>query len=172
MRWSPISTTQPPRAFSSFTGSAACTARCACPGAAAVNGTARPPVCSPPCASSCADAVVLRTAVCFRPFGWPPLSHFPPFAPNLYVAHDAMSCEDAYACYPLSKSRASLQRATTVPVYIIINAALPAKNFAEFVALMKANPGKYSFGTPGSAIVHHLAFETLKARLGLDVVHA
>jgi hypothetical protein len=31
MRWWPISTMPPPRLFSSFTGSAACTARCACP---------------------------------------------------------------------------------------------------------------------------------------------
>ena len=44
---------QPPRSFWSSTGSAAFTARCACPSAGAASATAPPPTSSPPCASWC-----------------------------------------------------------------------------------------------------------------------
>jgi tripartite-type tricarboxylate transporter receptor subunit TctC len=58
-----------------------------------------------------------------------------------------------------------------VPVYIVINSSFPASNFDEFVSVLKQNPGKYNYGTPGAGTVHNLAFETVKAQLGLDVVH-
>jgi tripartite-type tricarboxylate transporter receptor subunit TctC len=61
---------------------------------------------------------------------------------------------------------------SVVPVYILTNPALPASNFAELIDLVKKNPGKYAFGTPGVGTIHHLAFEAVKAQFGLDVVHA
>src|SRR5262249_45987704 len=54
---------------------------------------------------------------------------------------------------------------------LIINPSLPAGDLKEFIALAKANPGKFSYGSsgPGSAI--HLASELLKAVAGIDIVH-
>lgn len=48
---------------------------------------------------------------------------------------------------------------------------LPAKNFAEFLAFVKAKPGQLNYATPGSGTPHHLAMELMKQRAGLDIVH-
>jgi len=46
-----------------------------------------------------------------------------------------------------------------------------AKNLKELVAFAKANPGKLTYGSPGSGTAAHLAAEMLKEALGLDIVH-
>ncbi len=57
------------------------------------------------------------------------------------------------------------------PLMIVANNNLPATQPAELVALLKKNPGRYSYATSGVGTVHHLGFETLKARTGTFVVH-
>jgi tripartite-type tricarboxylate transporter receptor subunit TctC len=47
----------------------------------------------------------------------------------------------------------------------------PAKNMQEAIALIRANPGKYYFASPGNGTPHHVGMELIKQRLGLDVVH-
>ena len=54
---------------------------------------------------------------------------------------------------------------------LVVNPAVPAKTTAELIALLKANPGKYSYGSPGVGTVHHLAMELCKTQAGVDVVH-
>ncbi|MFN0303360.1 MAG: Bug family tripartite tricarboxylate transporter substrate binding protein [Burkholderiales bacterium] len=51
------------------------------------------------------------------------------------------------------------------------NATMPAMNLEEFVALVRAHPGRFHYATPGSGSPHHFGFEMFKHRLGLDVVH-
>jgi tripartite-type tricarboxylate transporter receptor subunit TctC len=48
---------------------------------------------------------------------------------------------------------------------------MPAKTFQEFVALVKANPGKYNYASTGNGAGTHMAFAELNSRLGLDMVH-
>jgi tripartite-type tricarboxylate transporter receptor subunit TctC len=48
---------------------------------------------------------------------------------------------------------------------------VPVANFEEFVQLVKASPGKYSYGSSGIGSIHHLTFETIKSALGLDILH-
>jgi tripartite-type tricarboxylate transporter receptor subunit TctC len=53
-----------------------------------------------------------------------------------------------------------------------VNPSLPAKTLAEFVALAKQNPGKYSFGSSGQGNITHLTGELLKLRAGdLNIEH-
>ena len=59
----------------------------------------------------------------------------------------------------------------TNPMVVTVNASVPAKNFAEFVALMKAQPGKLNYGSPGNGSLPHVATEMFKQRAGLDAVH-
>jgi tripartite-type tricarboxylate transporter receptor subunit TctC len=63
----------------------------------------------------------------------------------------------------------------TVPAWapnvLIVHPSLPAKTVKELVELIKANPGKHSFGSPGTGQTSHLAGEFLKVRYGLDLVH-
>ena len=48
---------------------------------------------------------------------------------------------------------------------------IPAKTLAEFVALIKANPGKYNYASTGNGAGTHMAFAEFNSRLGLDLVH-
>ena len=54
---------------------------------------------------------------------------------------------------------------------VVVNAAVPARNTAELIALLKANPGKYSYGSPGVGTAHHLAMEMFKSQARVDIVH-
>ncbi|WP_332825146.1 Bug family tripartite tricarboxylate transporter substrate binding protein [Ramlibacter sp.] len=57
------------------------------------------------------------------------------------------------------------------PLMIVANNDVPAKTPNEFVAMLKANPGRYSYATSGVGTVHHLGFELLKAQTGTFVTH-
>jgi tripartite-type tricarboxylate transporter receptor subunit TctC len=63
--------------------------------------------------------------------------------------------------------------ATLAKVSIVVTClpSFPAKSFQEFLALAKANPGKYKCGTAGNGTMGHLCLEALKAATGLDIVH-
>src|SRR5882757_2927482 len=54
---------------------------------------------------------------------------------------------------------------------IAIHPSLPAHNIKELVALVKANPGKYSYASAGAGTPAHLAGELFKGAFGLDLVH-
>jgi tripartite-type tricarboxylate transporter receptor subunit TctC len=54
---------------------------------------------------------------------------------------------------------------------LTVNPAVPARTVKELVDLIKANPGKYSFGSAGVGTTAHLAGEQFRISLGLDLVH-
>ena len=54
---------------------------------------------------------------------------------------------------------------------LIVNSASPFKDFAQFMAYAKANPGKLNFGSQGLGSSFHLALEQLKSMSGTDIVH-
>ncbi|HET8745086.1 MAG TPA: tripartite tricarboxylate transporter substrate-binding protein [Ramlibacter sp.] len=58
-----------------------------------------------------------------------------------------------------------------LPLMIVANNEVPAANPKELIALLKKNPGRYSYATSGVGTVHHLGFEWMKARTGTFVVH-
>lgn len=55
------------------------------------------------------------------------------------------------------------------PNVLVVNPSFPAKNFKEFIAWVKANPGKFSYGQV-NASSGHLTTEYLKQVAGLDMV--
>lgn len=57
------------------------------------------------------------------------------------------------------------------PNVLIVNPTVEAKNVKELVALIKANPGKYSFASAGVGQTGHLAGELLNLKFGLDMAH-
>jgi len=50
-------------------------------------------------------------------------------------------------------------------------AALPVRDFSEFVAVVKAKPSALNYGSPGNGTSYHLAMELMKLHLGLQIVH-
>jgi tripartite-type tricarboxylate transporter receptor subunit TctC len=57
------------------------------------------------------------------------------------------------------------------PLVIAVHPSMPANNASELIALFKANPGKFSYGSPGVGTLHHLAVELFLSRIGAKVVH-
>jgi tripartite-type tricarboxylate transporter receptor subunit TctC len=58
-----------------------------------------------------------------------------------------------------------------VPNLFVIHPDVPAKNFQEFVAYVKKNPGKLNYGSAGNASAGHLAMEYLKLVTGMFITH-
>jgi tripartite-type tricarboxylate transporter receptor subunit TctC len=54
---------------------------------------------------------------------------------------------------------------------VYIHPSVPAKNMREFVALVKSQPGKLYYSSPGNGGPQHLAMELLKLETGMDIVH-
>ncbi len=61
--------------------------------------------------------------------------------------------------------------AARVLVYLVAKPSLPPNNIREFLAYLKANPGKTSFGSPGNGSSPHLAAEMMKSQAGVFAVH-
>jgi len=57
------------------------------------------------------------------------------------------------------------------PVALVVHPDFPAKNVAEFVRYVKANPEKVSYASPGNGSPHHMAMELFKQKAGLSIVH-
>lgn len=47
----------------------------------------------------------------------------------------------------------------------------PAQDMKQAIALIRANPGKYFFASPGNGTPHHIGMELIKLRLGLNATH-
>ena len=54
---------------------------------------------------------------------------------------------------------------------VYVNPALPAKTMKEFVQLVKSQPGKLYYSSPGNGGPQHLAMELLKLETGMHIVH-
>jgi tripartite-type tricarboxylate transporter receptor subunit TctC len=70
-----------------------------------------------------------------------------------------------------AKDLVPVAAAARVLVFLEIKPTLPVNNIKEFLAYMKANPGKLSFGTPGNGSSPHLAAEMMKAQTNTFAVH-
>ena len=58
-----------------------------------------------------------------------------------------------------------------VPNMLVVNPAVPAKNVAELIALMKKNPTKYTFASSGNGTSQHLSGELFKTMAGVEMQH-
>jgi tripartite-type tricarboxylate transporter receptor subunit TctC len=56
------------------------------------------------------------------------------------------------------------------PNVLSVTPSVPAKSVKELIALIKANPGTYSFAQPGTGSTPHLSGELFKLSFGLDLV--
>ncbi len=71
---------------------------------------------------------------------------------------------------PITSFAPVAQTATGAQVFVV-HPSFPAQNMTEAVALLKANPGKYTYASPGNGTPPHMAMELLKLNTGTDVMH-
>lgn len=57
------------------------------------------------------------------------------------------------------------------PYMLVVHPSFPAKDLKEFVSVVKAQPGKFNYGSAGQATTTHLVMATLTSKAGLDMVH-
>ena len=57
------------------------------------------------------------------------------------------------------------------PLLFTVNAGVPAKTLGEFIALAKANPGKFNYATPGAASQTRFVVELWSGRAGIKMQH-
>jgi tripartite-type tricarboxylate transporter receptor subunit TctC len=73
--------------------------------------------------------------------------------------------------YDPFKSFTAVASVAAAPETISVHPSVPATTMKELIALVRANPGKYSYASPGYGTSPHIAVERLfKLTYGLDVV--
>ncbi len=60
---------------------------------------------------------------------------------------------------------------TQFPLVVVINPKLPAKNMKDFIAMLKAAPGKHTFGSGGVGGSSHIPVEMLMRQAGVQMTH-
>ena len=58
-----------------------------------------------------------------------------------------------------------------VSLYVLVHPKMPANNFAEFMAHVRANPGKLNYGTPGNGTSPHIATEVFNREANVKLSH-
>ena len=71
----------------------------------------------------------------------------------------------------VNTSFAPISQIGTVSQLVAINATVPAQNLQEFIALLKANPGKYHYGSSGLGAIMHLGGELFSFMTETRLVH-
>lgn len=73
--------------------------------------------------------------------------------------------------FDLATDFAPIAKVATAPLALAVHPSVPARDFKDLIALIKAHPGKYTFATPGNGTIQHVSMEMFKLELGLDVLH-
>ena len=73
--------------------------------------------------------------------------------------------------YDAVKDFAPVSFVASVPYVLVVDPKLPVKTVQEFIALVKANPGKMNYASAGNGSTHHFCGELLKSMTGIDIQH-
>ncbi len=73
--------------------------------------------------------------------------------------------------YDPGKDFAPIVLTSNAPFMLVVNAALPVRSLDDWIAWVRAQPGKLSYGSAGPGSPHHLSMELLKSMTGTNLVH-
>ena len=71
----------------------------------------------------------------------------------------------------LSRRFSAVGQVITMDLVLVAHRSMAARNVAELVASLKAEPGRYRFGSDGNGTATHLAAELFKLEARIDVQH-
>jgi len=73
--------------------------------------------------------------------------------------------------YDFQKDLAPITTIAVVPNVLVVSSTTPAKNVAELVALLKAKPGQYTYGSNGAGTAQHLIGTQFQNLTGTQLIH-
>ena len=73
--------------------------------------------------------------------------------------------------YDPDKDFSPITMLATLPNMLVVHPSLGVNNVAELIALLKANPNKYSFGSAGNGTSQHMSGEMFKTMTGTAMQH-
>jgi tripartite-type tricarboxylate transporter receptor subunit TctC len=73
--------------------------------------------------------------------------------------------------YDPARNFVAVAKVSDSPELLIVDPAFPARSVGELIAQIKANPGKFNYGSSGYGNATHLVAEWFKAKTGTDIVH-
>jgi tripartite-type tricarboxylate transporter receptor subunit TctC len=73
--------------------------------------------------------------------------------------------------YNAEKDLAPVGMLARFPLVLVVGPQVPAKNFKEFIAWAKAQPGGVNYASAGAGSPHHLATELLREKTGITMAH-
>jgi tripartite-type tricarboxylate transporter receptor subunit TctC len=73
--------------------------------------------------------------------------------------------------YDTLKDLAPVSLVISVPNILVVNPNVPAKTVSEFIALAKAKPGSFSYGSAGIGSPSHIAGEMFDKDAGVQMLH-
>ncbi|WER44831.1 tripartite tricarboxylate transporter substrate binding protein [Cupriavidus sp. WKF15] len=73
--------------------------------------------------------------------------------------------------YDPQKDLVPVASVALVRVYLLVHPSVPATTLNEFIAYLRAHPGKLSYGSPGNGSSPHIAAEMFRRAGKLDVLH-
>jgi len=73
--------------------------------------------------------------------------------------------------YDIERDFQPITQVMRSPNVLVVSPSLGVSSVRELIALYKANPGKYSYGSGGNGSSAHLSAELFKSMAGVDVVH-
>jgi tripartite-type tricarboxylate transporter receptor subunit TctC len=88
--------------------------------------------------------------------------------PTTFTVNAALN---AKLTFDLERDFAPITVLVKNPLLFAVNAKVPAHTLAELVALVKADPGKFNYGTSGASTQAHLLLEMWTARAGIRMQH-
>jgi len=88
-----------------------------------------------------------------------------------YVATHGTSPATRKLPYDAVKDFTPIGMIGATPNVLVINADVPARDFKEFLAYLRANPGKVSYGSAGPGSLTHLTMELFKQVEDVQMTH-
>lgn len=93
---------------------------------------------------------------------------------TMMVSSSAISSSPALykkLTFDITKDFIPITLIASQPSVLAVHPSVPAKTVKEFIALAKANPGKYSFASAGVGSATHLGSELFRVKAGIKLLH-